>query len=209
MSHWKPVKSWSQVYAAGNAFVGIKATEGERVVDPLLRQHRDGSRAQPFILSTYYHFARSGDPEKQAERLLDSVGQLRDYERLALDLEVSVTERPRDTLEWMNEFFEVVMGAYGDRRPQLYTSERIWRSIGDPADWAFADHVDLWLPRYGPAEPVVPAPWRDAGWMFWQYSDHATCPGVEGACDASVFHADVAALRAYAKLTPTPPPTLG
>lgn len=203
VSHWKSVSSWQKVFDAGNSFVGIKASEGPTYVDPALRGHRDGSRQQPFLISIYYHFARSGDAAKQGERLLDSVGQLRDNERLALDLEVPVTAKPSDTIAWVDEFFDIITEAYPDRRALIYTSERIWRSIGNP-DWERAADIDLWAPRYSAAEPVLPKPWLERGWLIWQRDDRAIVPGVDGPCDGNVFYSDAVELHRYAALTPTP-----
>jgi GH25 family lysozyme M1 (1,4-beta-N-acetylmuramidase) len=149
----------------------------------------------------YYHFARSGDPVKQAERLLDAVGQLRDYERLALDLEVATTPRPQDTLSWTDVFFDTLDDGWPDRRHLIYTNERFWRSIGNP-DWDRAAEVDLWIPRYSDQEPLVPKPWSTParGWVIWQNTDQAVCPGFDTFVDGDVFYGDAAELTRYAKL---------
>jgi GH25 family lysozyme M1 (1,4-beta-N-acetylmuramidase) len=205
VSHWKPVKNWSELYNSGVRFFGAKATEGNKYVDPTLRTHRDESRRQPFLLSIFYHFARSGDPRAQANRLQDAVGDLRPNERLCLDLEVSPTDDPKDALDWVDKFFETLMGgACSDRRPLIYTSKRIWRMIGDPA-WDLASEVDLWSPRYNAQmiEPIPALPWAAAGWSFWQWSDGETPPVVTpgiGRCDVNYFKGDEAALAEYAKL---------
>ena len=206
VSHWKPIKNWTDLYSSGVTFVGMKATEGRTYVDPTLRTHRDEFRRHPFLLGIYYHFARSGDPVKQAQRLEDAVGPLRDNERLCLDLEVSPTEDPKEAVKWVDLFFtELMGGACGDRRPIIYTSKRIWRTIGDPT-WDLASEVDLWAPRYNAqgVEPLPALPWAAAGWKFWQWTDgefplHFT-PGV-GKCDANYFQGTDEELAAYAKLS--------
>jgi lysozyme len=197
VSHWQPVRDWSAVHGSGVTFVGIKATEGSGYVDPMLRAHREGFRQFPFGLGILYHFGRSGGPVQQAERFLDACGRLRDHERLALDLEVSVMPHPPDTLAWLDAFFNVLDLAYSDRRHIIYTSDRIWRSIGNPA---WDRDVDLWAPRYGTEEPVLPKPWAERGWTFWQDRDNFTCPGVEGPCDGNVFRSDALELHRYAEL---------
>lgn len=206
VSHWKPIRDAGKIYDSGVRFVGTKATEGLNYVDPTLRPHRDAMRAAPFLLNIFFHFARSGSPKRQAERLMDSVGPLRSNERLALDLEVCPTPDPRGALDWVEAFYEALLdGSSGDRRPIIYTSRRIWRSIGDP-DWSLASQVDLWAPRYNDQgiEPEMPKPWLKAGWSFWQWSESAIVPGIQGACDADLFCGDEAALTAYARLRPVP-----
>ena len=213
ISHWKAVKDWDAVYDSGVSFVGVKATEGNTYLDPKLRTHRDELRRRPFKLGIFYHFARSGSAVKQAERLEDSVGSLRDNERLCLDLEVCPTQNPDQAVEWLDDFFETLLnGVCSNRRPLLYTSKRIWRQIGNP-EWSFASEVDLWAPRYNPVEePKLPLPWVAAGWTFWQWSDSEKIPGIDGGCDANYFRGDEAELSRYARLgigpedvTPRPP----
>lgn len=203
VSHWKPVKDWGALRAAGVSFVGIKASEGVTYVDPTFRRHQEEFRKHDFALGIFYHFARSGNPITQAERFLDVVGKLRANERVCLDLEVSPMQRPILALEWVNTFYNIILGAAcGPERPFIYTSKRFWRTIGDPL-WDLASEVDLWVPRYNAegSAPAVPHPWTSCGWTIWQWTDgeypeHVT-PGV-GKCDANWFKGDEAALRAYA-----------
>lgn len=205
ISHWKSPTDWDQIYSSGVSFVGMKATEGNSYVDPKLRLHREEFRRRPFLLGIYYHFARSGVAERQAERLMDVVGDLRPNERLALDLEVSPTIDPLQALDWTERFISTLVGSVcSDRRPILYTSKRIWRTIGDP-DWGLASEVDLWAPRYNAAgaEPAMPKPWEKTSWTFWQWTDgefprHVT-PGV-GKCDANWFRGTRDELREYAAI---------
>src|SRR5437868_8210073 len=103
-------------------------------------------------------------------------------ERLVLDVEGSDAESfAWMSPSWITQFFACLPS---DRRPILYTSDRVWRLLGEPAFPGAVD-VDLWLPRYsagGLLEPVVPKPWRDAAraWTLWQHSEAATVPGVQG-----------------------------
>ena len=161
ISHWKVVNDWQKVYESGVRFVGIKATEGLTYLDPDLRKNREAVRRQPFLLTIYYHFARPGSARKQAERLVDAIGALRDNERLCLDLEGAgpTPEDPRRAIDWINEFYDSLHAGVHDRRPLMYTSNRIWGTIGDP-EWSLASGVDLWVPRYSRKEPVLPKPWR-------------------------------------------------
>lgn len=209
VSRWKPVRDWKALKNSGVSFVGMKATEGNSIVDPTVRSARDSFRETGFLLGIYYHFARSGRADHQAERLIDSVRGghgLQPNERLALDFEVMTTAMPEDGLAWVELFCKTIKAAYPDRRPIIYTSKRIWRMIGDP-DWALAKEVDLWASRYNSQaiEPELPTPWKDLGWTFWQWSDgdfpSSVTPGV-GKCDANFFRGTEAELAEYAKCRP-------
>lgn len=208
VSGYQPSVAWNKVYDSGVRFAGIKASEGDHHVDSALRAHRDGFRQLPFLLGFYYHFADHGDPARQADLLMDSVGPLRAYERLCCDFErLPVPGDPAASFRWLDAFYVRLMaGACTDRRPLIYTSSRIWRQLND-AKWDLASEVDLWVPRYSSdgSEPKPPAPWATAGWSFWQWTDggatgpvHET-PGV-GRCDANFFKGDESMLAAYARL---------
>lgn len=200
VSHYQDVTSWGDIYDGGISYVGVKATQGKTFVDPKLSEYRAGVRSMPFVAAFYYHFASAGDPVGQANRFVDTVGELRANERLCLDLEDDKTGKPTVDLDWAETFFNTLPA---DRRSLLYTSQRIWLQLGNPTAWGPAAKVDLIVPRYGPDEPRVPGPWP--AWMFWQDSEDGTVPGIAGKCDTSVFNGDVDALKVYAVLSsPTP-----
>lgn len=207
VSHHHPVLDFPKVIDAGMTFFGAKATEGRSYRDPTFRNHRDGARAQPFVLAVYYHFATPGDPVKQADHLFDVVGELRDNERLALDVEGDAAP----AVPWIDTFVAELVRVLPDRRPLIYTSARIWRDVLKSPEWPRAIATDLWAPRYsdGANEPAVPRFGADGAfpvwprWSFWQDSEAFDCAGVAGPCDHNVFRGDVDELRAYAKLAGT------
>ena len=202
VNRYHPIVDVAALGSSGVSFVGVKATEGNTITDSRLVYHRDALRTQPFDLVVYYHFARSGDPSRQAARLLEAVGPLQPNERLCLDLEVLPTSE-HDVLSWVDAFYARLSRAYPGVRQLIYTSARIWRSFGNPI-WARAMRGDvyLWAPRYNAAghEPELPTPW--ATWTIWQWTDGGehgpafTAPGV-GACDANVWNGDRAAVQAW------------
>lgn len=163
VSHWKPIRDWGALAASGVTFVGMKATEGRTYVDDTLAGHVRGFRASSMLLGIYYHFARPGDPAAQAEHLVNTVartGELCPHERLACDLEEGgPVEDKREIIGWLDMFFKTVHKRTG-RFPLLYTSKRIWKSVGSPMTWELSPQVDLWVPRYARKEPENFGPWN-------------------------------------------------
>lgn len=207
VSSYRPVRDWDALVGSGCTFLGARATMGNHELDATFRQHRDGLRAHPeLLLGLYYHYAYPGDPEHQAERMIDVVGELAPNEQLVLDIERLVVEAAHQA-EWIDVFLDTL--EHGTGRPaMLYTSARIWNEMGDPA-FERAARTPLWLPRYNDVgnEPNVPPPWAALGlsWDVWQWSDgggpHGTGPDVVtpgvGHCDVNWWAGDVDALRAY------------
>ena len=207
VSHWHPVKDWAKLIATGASFFAAKATDGATYVDSSFAAHRDGARAQPFALCIWYHFARmTGPAADQVKHFLDVAGPLQPNERVCLDFEepsygaLTGVALQSQVICWIDEFMQALLdGACSDRRPFLYTSDRIWRAIGNPG-WMLASEVDLWLPRYsvGMMPPAVPAPWNT--WSLWQWSDGTTPPSIVdgvGPCDTSFWRGDAASLARY------------
>ena len=207
VSHWNDVKDWGKLTASGATIFGAKCSDAA-YADSTFQHHRDGFRQRSeFLLGVWFHFGRmSGPADQQARRLIELVGELGPRERLCLDFEEPsfcglMGQSLKDkALPWLDLFFSTLLsGACAAKRPFLYTSQRIWQTIGNPA-WTLADEIDLWLPRYSASmfPPLVPTPWTV--WKLWQCSDGTIPPSVipgVGPCDTDVFAGDVAALVRY------------
>src|SRR5262249_29965707 len=54
----------------------------------------------------------------------------------------------------------------------------------------------LWVANYTSGCPKIPAPWTN--WVFWQYSESGTTPGLTHAVDMDVFNGTFEQLKAFA-----------
>ncbi len=78
--------------------------------------------------------------------------------------------------------------------PLIYTTRGFWST--DMGMTRTFPGVGLWIANWGVSSPRLPSSgWSD--WVFWQWSDKASVPGVSTA-DSDVFHGTVADLKAYA-----------
>lgn len=194
VSHFHPITDAAALYAAGYRFVGLKISEGAGNTDPTALANLAALRTQPFPGVVPYHLFRPGDAAAQARRFLSilaEAGPLAPNEALALDTERTSQAAVSD----LDAFFGVLPL---DRHRWLYTSNGVWVGMGNP-DWDGAASVDVWLPRYGVQEPLVPDPWRARGKSFvaWQDSQGAVVPGVAGPCDENLWRGPEADLEAY------------
>lgn len=206
VSHHRPVVDWAALARSGLNIFGAKATNGLSV-DRKFQEHRDGARDRlPVDLALYYHFPTPRSSAlAQADKFVAEVGELRPHERLVLDVELAGEDGGAQwcpDLRFVDEFFAELSRLVGDRRHLIYTSARIWRDQMDGADWERSSEVDLWVPRYGVAEPELPRAanavplWLD--WTIWQNSESFPCAGVAGVVDHDLFNGSVDDLRAYA-----------
>jgi GH25 family lysozyme M1 (1,4-beta-N-acetylmuramidase) len=201
---WWPVLDWEKLAASGATFFAAKACEGAHTVDHHFEAHRDGFRQHcgtftRAVWYTMFHFEK--DPAAQADLLARTVGELGPRETLCCDFEGTsygkvapsiVTAHGLSYLEAFYARLDVLGVLPAGVRPMIYTSNRHWLAIGNPA-WERAEKIDLWVPRYASPEPkepkVLPKPWRS--WTVLQWTDNDTgisapVPGI-GRCDVNVL----------------------
>jgi len=216
VNHDHPVTSWTALQNAPEdiAFIGAKVSQGDKFSDPKFASHRIGFRSSNLELGVYFHYAEPGDARAQARRYRDIIGDLSSRERMCLDLE----RAPGLTLgnlsvDWVSTWYDELTNLQCDiSRLWIYTSKRQWNNICGGKPWVYGtSDVELWVPRYSTnadLEPELPEPWKDRGWLIWQFSDSQTPPhaiaGV-GLCDGNVWNGNRASLHSYVSTTSTPP----
>jgi GH25 family lysozyme M1 (1,4-beta-N-acetylmuramidase) len=187
VSHWKPVRDFDELIAGRVSFLGIKASQGGAYRDPTLAAHRDGRRARAASLvgAIFYHFPAGGSPAQEAANFLGAIGELRDDERLCLDVEQGPTGLGAPSFDWIREFV-AELPQDRNRVPLIYTAQHVWNEIGNPP-WpdATVGKVDLWVKQYGPELTKLPSPWTFA--RFWQRSEGGAARGIGGPCDLDEF----------------------
>ena len=210
VSHWQGAIDWMQVAAAGVRFAIAKATEGTDYTDPTYALNKAGAAAQgvPF---TAYHFAKPDASVRDAVREADHFVEVADLGPgnlvPALDLErtggLSQADLTRWALRWLGRV-TVLLGV----RPMVYTGPNGWRDrTGDTSAIADAGYTVLWIAHWNVAAPSVPGgDWGGNGWTFWQFSDCAAVPGIDGCVDADRF-AGTSLARVTIPSPDTTPPT--
>ncbi len=185
---------WKRVRADGKSFAFIKASQGQRYLDPTFITNAKGAKAAGVLLGAY-HFvdATSVDATKAEARhfaeVLDRVGgaealdfpAVMDYENNPGGLSSAAIHDV--AMAFLTEF-ERVSG----RKPMVYTGN------------AFAAHFKaslvaykLWIARYSTRVPNDTTAWKL--WDFWQYSDSGRVDGIQGPVDLNVYAGTEAELR--------------
>ena len=191
VSHWQNAIDWTRVAADGQRFVIAKATEGQSFDDPMYATYRSGATAAGLAFGAY-HFARpdstANDAVLEADHFV-SVAQLGPGNLLpVLDLEktggLSATELTAWALAWLGEV-DARLGV----RPMVYSGPNFWTTNMDDTT-AIADAgYRMWIAHWGVASPSVPAnDWSGNGWTFWQHTDCAHVPGIDGCVDHDWFN---------------------
>jgi GH25 family lysozyme M1 (1,4-beta-N-acetylmuramidase) len=178
---------WAQVAASGQRFVIAKATEGLLSVDPTYATDRAGAMAAGLVFGAY-HFARPdlhpNDPMGEADHFVDTAQLGPGNIVPVLDLERSGDLTQAQLTAWILAWLGEVTARTGVR-PMVYTSPNGWANrTGDTTAVADAGYTLLWIANWFVSQPTVPAnEWQGNGWVFWQYSNCGTVPGIQGCVD--------------------------
>ena len=182
--------------AAGLKFWYLKATEGDRYVDPTYAGRARQARRAGIPVGAY-HFARpdAGDAVAEARHFLEAA-DVREGDMLPmLDLESTEGLSARELTAWTGAWVRTVTRQLARRglvaKPLIYT----------PFDLEDGFGCLCWVARYSnaPVAPRIPRPWQRAA--IWQHSNGVYGPVKDvpgfGHVDVNAVHPDVplAALR--------------
>jgi GH25 family lysozyme M1 (1,4-beta-N-acetylmuramidase) len=184
--------------AAGYQFAFMKCSEGTGYKDRFYETNKALAREAGMLFGAY-HFARGGDPVKEADWFLASVGTLLQGEIVVLDWEIDHSDPASWCLAWLSRV-ESKLGF----KPMLYTNE------ARAKDLRFKSVVDrnfgLWVAKYASQVIYVPEylqrkPVSGAWpfWAIWQFSSRAKVPGIVGNCDVNTTDMSIDILKKYGK----------
>ena len=194
---------WDQL-ATDKRVVAIihRATIGDRV-DRKYFQRRDEAKRRGYKWGAY-HFAKAGDPIKQADFFLETVKPAAD-ELIALDLE-STDETRHMSFADARLFIQRIKEKTG-RYPFVYANNEVAKAIADQfgADETFAQ-THLWYARFKRSVTDFPqGAWKT--YTIWQFSSEQNCasgnraaclytvPGTEYDMDVDVFNGTIEELK--------------
>ncbi|HTA23098.1 MAG TPA: GH25 family lysozyme [Terriglobales bacterium] len=185
VSHYNGPVNYGKLAAGGFAFAYVKATEGRFTKDPLYPANYAGLRQNQVLRGAYHFFYPQLDAQAQASNFLTVVTQLTPGDLPpVLDVEVSGEQSPSAIAAAMQQWLDVVQQQLG-RTPIIYTAAGFWNAaLGGTT--AFAAYP-LWVAEYtGNPAPRIPTGF--SSYVFWQYSQSGSVPGIAGNVDLDQFN---------------------
>jgi len=180
VSKWQGSIDWKAVKESGVEFAIIKATEGITYIDPAFIANWDEAKTAGLLVSAYHMLWPQLSAAKQAEHLLNTMGEREADFPLVLDVELKGTG---DNIGAVVEEVLLALEAKDGRKPIIYTAQSFW---GANVGWAPGWHkYPLWVADYDVAVPAMPLGWEV--YDFWQYSNRGSVPGISGNVDLNVF----------------------
>jgi lysozyme len=189
-SKYQGVIDWNEVAQSPTAFDIGRASYGANLVDARFSANWRGAQAAGLKRGAYHFFLPTEDVQSQVNIFTSTVGPLLPGDlQPALDLEdsarlpnwsrVPMSARMPRTLQWL-QAVEAAMGV----RPMIYSTAAFINEVFDDPTPLTA--YDLWVAHYtSAAAPTLPNGFTK--WLFWQWSDAASVPGITGAVDSNRF----------------------
>ena len=170
---------------AGYRFAFIRATIGDRYVDPRFDANWRAARDAGLLVSAYHAMTPDTPADDQVGHLFDVLdGRAADLP-LAVDAERDDGQEPAEITRCLMDCLDAVASQDG-RAPIVYTARWYWnRHVLTSVAWAA---YDLWVASYT-AKPAMPSDWT--AWRFWQYSERGRVPGIAASTDLNWFDGDL------------------
>lgn len=184
-SQHQGVIRWREV-AADNVTLAIgRATMGTAGTDARFEANYAGVTTNG-IASAFYHLLRTdSDPVAQARHFLRAVDG-KPAQFLAPDVE-HVDGQPTlsqaDYAARLRTFLET-LDAETNTPIWIYTSPGEWAALVGNEQAAWFSQWGLWNAHYTTAaEPLLPTPWKDAGYKLWQFTSSGKVAGIDTRVD--------------------------
>jgi lysozyme len=197
---------WTKV-AANAAFVFIRASDGSNPAnEKTLAEKWVAARGAGIVCGAYHLFRPKSDlteVDAQSDLFLKTFKSAvsvieRGYMPAVLDVEIDgggVTGS--DYLAGVQRWIATVEAdsRFSGQKVIIYTRKVFWESLGTPADFTAQP---LWVADYSQDPPRIPLPWRS--YMFFQYTQTGSIPGIPGNVDLDSFNGEMSDLKALLKV---------
>jgi GH25 family lysozyme M1 (1,4-beta-N-acetylmuramidase) len=185
---------WAKVYASGQRFAVVKATEYETdeatgkpvlFTNPNLTADLRDARAAGLVVGSYVFAHPDNSAITQADQFAAAVGELPEGSLPpVLDLEDDGGLTTAQLVAWTRTFLDRLQLNTGTV-PMIYTGPNFWNTeMGNST--AFVNHP-LWVAHYtDAAAPTLFGGWTS--WSLWQYTNSGSVAGVTGPVDLNRFN---------------------
>jgi len=169
-------------------FAFIKATEGNKMVDPAFKKNWKEARKNHILRGAYHYFKPAVDAEKQANHFCRKVELIIGDLPPVLDIEeiprnMTSRELVKNVLIWLQ-----IVERYYDVKPLIYTNAKFYELHFRNTE---IDQYPLWIAHYYTSRPATLSEWE-----FWQFSDKASIDGIDAPVDVNVFSGNAVQLNA-------------
>lgn len=183
VSQYQGKIDWSQVRKIEDtfpvSFVLIRATAGKNHLDTRFKENWKAVKKNQFIRGAYHYYRPNENSLLQAQHFIDHVSLESGDLPPVLDIENLPKIQSMDSLKvglrrWLNR----IESHYGVK-PIIYTGERYYK------DFLHRDFKEykFWIANYNFFVEGI----KD-DWLFWQFTEKGTIPGIKGNVDMNIYN---------------------
>lgn len=190
VSEYQGKISWSYVDTLEKKypidFVFIRATVGKDRQDFQFEKNWLGAKENKMIRGAYHYYRPNENSLEQAELFITTVRLQKGDLPPVLDIERLPKNQSIANLKLgLKRWLRTVEAHYGVR-PIIYTGERYY---DDFLKEEFSDYL-FWIANYNFYREEI-----DSDWLFWQFTEKASVPGIKGNVDVNIYNGDLQQLQ--------------
>lgn len=167
-------------------FVFIRATAGKDRVDGQFEKNWLSTKKRKIIRGAYHYYRPNENSLEQAQLFIKTVQLKKGDLPPVLDIEKLPKGQSLDSLKiglrrWLN-----AVEAHYKVKPIIYTGEKYY---DDFLKDDFSDYL-FWIANYNFYREKI-----EEDWLFWQFTEKASVPGIKGNVDVNIYNGDIEQLR--------------
>lgn len=167
-------------------FVFIRATAGNDRVDRRFKENWNGAKENKIMRGAYHYYRPNENSIEQANLFIKTVKLQKGDLPPVLDIERLPKNQPLDSLKKGLKRWLTKVEAHYQVRPIIYTGERYY---SDFLKEEFSEYL-FWIANYNFYREKI-----EDDWLFWQFTEKASLPGIKHRVDVNIYNGDLEQLQ--------------
>lgn len=181
---------WSYVDTLENTypihFVLVRATVGSDRLDRRFKKNWEGSKENKMIRGAYHYYRPNENSIDQADLFIKTVHLSKGDLPPVLDIERLPKNQSIERLKVGLQRWLTKVEAHYHVRPIIYTGEKYY---DDFLKEEFSDYL-FWIANYNFYREQM-----EDDWLFWQFTEKGSVPGIKGNVDVNIYNGDLQQLQ--------------
>ncbi|WP_347052877.1 glycoside hydrolase family 25 protein [Flavobacterium olei] len=181
---WEEVEILDEKYPVH--FVFIRATAGNNRVDRQFRKNWEGAKENKIMRGAYHYYRPNENSIEQADLFIKTVKLQKGDLPPVLDIEKLPKNQSLDSLKVGLKRWLTKVEKHYQVRPIIYSGERYY---SDFLKDEFGEYL-FWIANYNFYREKI-----EDDWLFWQFTEKASLPGIENRVDVNIYNGDLEQLQ--------------
>lgn len=181
---WEEVEILDDKYPV--QFVFIRATAGNDRVDRQFKKNWEGAKENKIMRGAYHYYRPNENSIEQADLFIKTVKLQKGDLPPVLDIEKLPKNQPLDSLKKGLKRWLTKVEKHYQVRPIIYSGERYY---SDFLKEEFSEYL-FWIANYNFYREKI-----EDDWLFWQFTEKASLPGIKHRVDVNIYNGDIEQLQ--------------